>query len=132
MPNKETHIAARDSHGIEVYYHQSSLPSREVVEAYENFHKGAAKIMLDIAVAEQEYEHLLGRSDAKLIFVTRILGMVFGFVLTLALLAFGGIMIYTGHGWGGYPSIIIAIISVITTLALGGRQPPQSTSGRSA
>jgi len=53
MPTSETRIAARDKFGVEVYYQHSSLPTKENVEAYETFHKGAAKIMLDMAVEDQ-------------------------------------------------------------------------------
>ena len=52
MPTHETRIAARNPDGVEVYFQHSTLPSKENVEAYESYHSGAAKIMLDMAAEE--------------------------------------------------------------------------------
>lgn len=54
MSVSETRIVARDTSGVEVYCQHSTLPTKENVEAYESFHKGAAKIMLDMAIEDQK------------------------------------------------------------------------------
>ena len=53
MPTHETRIAARNPDGVEVYFQHSTLPSKENVAAYEAYHSGAAKIMLDMAIEDQ-------------------------------------------------------------------------------
>ena len=59
MPTGETHIAARDSEGVEIYFHQSTLPTADVTRPrgkelwYNVKHKGEERRRAMPAVMEQ-------------------------------------------------------------------------------
>lgn len=122
MPTGETHIAARDSEGVEIYFHQSTLPTADVISAYEKFHQGAAGEMLAMAHEEQTVALGVRDRDSRLEFVTRVAGMCFAFTLTLVLLLGGIYLIATDHPIGGYSSMVVAIIGIIGGIAAGGRR----------
>lgn len=120
MPT-ETRIAARNPQGGELYYQQATIPSVEVVRAYEQFHPGAAKIMLDMAVAEQNAEIETRRINVRLEFVTRILGMVFAFFLTGALIVAGAFLLYFDHSIAGGFALFTGLVGIVACLATGGK-----------
>jgi uncharacterized membrane protein len=122
MPTHETRIAARNPDGVEVYFQHSTLPSKENVEAYESYHSGAAKIMLDMAAEDQrEYWAAKKALDWRR-FLLNAMGMTFCFVLCLALIGTGTYLMATDHYVTGSASVIIALLAVLGSLASGGRQ----------
>lgn len=124
MPTERT-VVARGQNGSGFFYNQSTIPSPQVVSAYEQFYKGAAKIMLDMAVAEQKNETTIRDRYSRLEFVARILGMCFGFILTALFIVCGTYLLATEHYITGSASVIVALISLIGTITMGGRQPRQ-------
>ncbi|NLF56108.1 MAG: hypothetical protein GX580_00540, partial [Candidatus Hydrogenedens sp.] len=52
-------------------------------------------------------------------------GMWFGFLICAALLASGVFLIHTGRGWGGYPAVIIAFLTLVGNF-LGGKGQPKN------
>lgn len=120
MSVSETRIAARDTSGVEVYYQHSTLPTKENVEAYESFHKGAAKIMLDMAVEDQRQYWIATHRRAKVDGATRIIGVVCCFSLCLLLIGCGTYLMATDHYVTGSASVVVALLAVLGTLASGG------------
>ena len=106
----------------EVYYQHSSLPTKENVEAYEAFHKGAAKIMLDMAVEDQHQYWIATHRRQKIDFSIRIVGMCICFFLCLALIGCGTYLMSIDHYVVGSASVVIALIALLGTLAAGGRK----------
>jgi len=121
MSASETRIAARDTRGVEVYYQHSSLPTKENVEAYESFHKGAAKIMLDMAVEDQHQYWIVTNRKSRVDASVRIIGLAFCFLLCLSLIASGTYLMATDHYVTGSASVVVALIALLGTLATGGR-----------
>ena len=101
---------------------QATLPSIEVVKAYEEFHKGAAKTILEMAVAEQNTELDARRIAMRLEFVTRVLGMVFAFLLTAGLIIAGSFLLYFDHTLAGGLSLFSGLISIVGCIATGGKR----------
>lgn len=126
MPT-ETKIAARRPDGAELYYHQATLPSLEVVATYEQYYNGAAREMVEMAKSEQAQELTNRDRDSRLEFTTRILGMTFAFVLTLAIIIAGVVLLCHNHSFAGSFSLAVGIISVIGCLATGGKKMPTLT-----
>ena len=123
MPVNETQIAAKDGDGLQVYFHQSTLPSKEVVEAYESFHSGAAKIMLDMALDEQSHDHSIEIYEAKCDFILRLTGMLVAAVICLSLIVAGTWLMLTDHYVVGAGAVVVAFITVVGSIALGGKTP---------
>ncbi|MGN0832608.1 MAG: hypothetical protein ACI4RD_03020 [Kiritimatiellia bacterium] len=123
MP-KETHLAARRSDGAALYYHDSPYPTKDVVEMFEHYHKGAAKDLLEMVRREQAAELKLSDRNSSLEYVTRILGMCFAFVLALAIIAGGIILICHNHEVTGCITLFTGLLGIIGCLATGGKQPP--------
>lgn len=88
MP-KETNLAARNTRGDMVLLHDSSYPSAKTIELFEKYHPGSAGILLEMVRTDQANSFILADRDSRLEFWTRILGMVFAFILTLALILSG-------------------------------------------
>jgi len=122
MPTSETRIAARDKDGVEVYYQHSTLPTKENVEAYESFHPGAAKIMLDMAKEDQKQYWIATHLKSKTDFAIRMTGMFVCFFLCLCLIGCGTYLMSHDHYVTGSASVVIALIAVLGTLAAGGRK----------
>ena len=120
MSAAETRIAARSTSGVEVYYQHSTLPTKENVEAYEAFHKGAAKIMLDMAVEDQRQYWIATHRKAKIDGAVKLVGIVFCFLLCLLLIGCGTYLMATNHYATGSASVLIALIALLGTLASGG------------
>jgi len=118
----ETRIAARSTKGVEVYYQHSVLPTKENVEAYEAFHKGAAKIMLDMAAEDQRQYWVVTNRKSRTDAIVRIAGVSFCFFLCLALIASGTYLMSVDHYVTGCASVVVALIAVLGTLAAGGRK----------
>lgn len=123
MPT-ETSIAARDENGNELLYHRATLPSVQVVEVYERHCPGAAQTILGMAVKEQETENELRLSDNRLEFVTRVMGMVFAFILALCIIGGGIFLICVSHQVTGCITLFAGLIGVIGCLATGGKNSP--------
>ena len=120
MSAAETRIAARDTLGVEVYYQHSTLPTKENVAAYESFHKGAAKIMLDMAVEDQRQYWIATHRKSKIDGAVKLVGIVFCFLLCLLLIGCGTYLMATDHYVTGSASVLIALIALLGTLASGG------------
>lgn len=117
MPTEKT-IVARDHNGSGLYYNQTSVPSPQVVEAYERHYPGAAKILLDMAIGEQRETFVLENRKAN----QQTLGMWFGFILSIILVLAFVFLMYTGHWVAGASSIIMALITLASTFAFGSKQ----------
>ena len=126
MPTSETVVAARDTTGVEVVYRHTTLPSKENVEAYEAFHKGAAGIMLDMAQFDQREHWRVVNRESITYCCTRIMGMTFCFLLCMAMIVGGVWLMATDHYVTGSASVVIALVAVLGSLAVGGRQLPKN------
>lgn len=116
MPTEQT-IVARNSEGDGLYYNQSSIPSPEVVEAYERYCPGAARVLLEMAAGEQRELFALENRKAN----QQTLGMWFGFVLSVTLVVAFVLLMYTGHWVAGASSIIMALITLASAFAVGNK-----------
>ena len=123
MPT-ETSIAARDENGNELLFRQATIPSVQVVEAYERFCPGAARTMLDMAVREQAPESAIRISANRLELITRILGMFFAFILAIGIIGGGIYLITVSHEVTGCITLFTGLIGVIGCLATGGKNSP--------
>ena len=123
MPTEKT-IVAQDSTGAGFYFNQSTVPSPQVVAAYEHYFKGAAKILLDMAAGEQRELFKLENRKAN----HQTLGMWFGFILSIVLVCAFVFLMYTGHWVGGASSIIMALITLASTFAFGSKPPAPTPS----
>ena len=121
MPTHETRIAARNPDGVEVYFQHSTLPSKENVAAYETYHSGAAKIMLDMAIEDQREYWKTTHQKQKSEFALNMVGMVFCFILCLSLIGTGTYLMATNHYVTGSASVVLALIAVLASLASGGK-----------
>lgn len=120
MPTEKT-IVARNAEGDGIYFNQSSIPSPQVVEVYERYCDGAAKMLLEMASAEQT--ELFRLQDRKANHHT--LGMWFGFILSIVLVGSFTFLMYTGHWVAGAASILMALISLASTFAFGSKPQPK-------
>ena len=125
MP-KETHLAAKRADGAALYYHDTPYPPEEVVELFERHCPGAAKELLGMVKAEQAAELQVRDRISSLEYVTRILGMCFAFVLALAIVAGGIILICHSHEVTGCITLFTGLLGIIGCLATGGKQPPMN------
>lgn len=121
MP-KETHLAARSRRGDVVMLHDSAYPSERVVEMFEKYHKGAAAELLEMVRADQRDAFTIDDRNSRLDFITRILGIVFAFLLTLCLILTGALLILRGHSMSGGSALACGIVSLVTVIAKGGRK----------
>lgn len=124
MPT-ETSIAARDGNGNELLVRHATIPSVQVVEAYERFFPGAARTMLGMSEREQATENALRLSDARLETWTRILGMAFAFLLACGIISGGIFLIVSNHEVSGCISLFSGLVGVIGCLATGGKSKPE-------
>ncbi len=123
MPT-ETHLAAKRADGAELYYHDTPYPPETVVELFERYHKGAAGELLAMVKAEQSTELRVRDRNSKLEYVTRILGMCFAFMLALAIVSGGIVLICYNHEVTGCLTLFTGLLGIIGCLATGGKQPP--------
>lgn len=123
MPT-ETHLAARRPDGAELYYHDTPYPPASVVELFEHYSKGAAGELLRMVKAEQATELKMRDRNSSLEYVTRILGMCFAFILALAIVAGGIVLICYKHEVTGCITLFTGLFGIIGCLATGGKQPP--------
>ena len=111
-------VAVRNKDGGEgIAFSESLFPSRETIDSFEQYHKGAAAEILAMSRAEQVHTHKIESSICRRETVCQIMGMVFGVACCLALLASGVFLIYLQRPVGGYASIAIAFISLIASIA---------------
>ena len=123
MPT-ETHLAARRADGAELYYHDTPYPPEAVVELFERHCKGSARELLEMVKAEQSTELRIRDRNSRLEYVTRILGMCFAFLLSLAIIASGIILICNSHEVTGTITLLMGLLGIIGCLATGGKEPP--------
>ena len=77
MP-KEMHLAARNNRGDELLYHENPYPPVSVVELFEKYSPGSAKVLLDMAKTDQENSFEIANRASKVNAVR----VWFGFLLT--------------------------------------------------
>lgn len=123
MPT-ETRLAARRPDGAELYYQDTPYPPEAVVELFERYSKGSAKELLEMVKAEQSAELKVRDRNSCLEFVTRILGMCFAFLLSLAIIAAGIILICSRHEVSGLITLLLGLLGIIGCLASGGKELP--------
>ena len=123
MPT-ETHLAARRSDGAELYYHDTPYPPENVVELFEKYSKGAARDLLDMVKSEQATELKIRDRNSSLEYVTRVLGMCFAFLLALAIVSGGIVLICYKHEVTGCITLFTGLLGIIGCLATGGKQQP--------
>lgn len=123
MPS-ETRLAARRADGAELFYHDTPYPPAEVVDMFERHSQGATKDLLEMVKAEQASELKIRDRNSRLEFVTRVAGMCFAFLLSLALIAAGVVLICKSHEITGCLTLFTGLLSIIGCLATGGKQPP--------
>ena len=115
--SKERHaVAIRNKEGEAIAVSESLFPSRETIDSFETYHKGAAAEILDMSRVEQVHTHKMEAAMMKCETICRILGMALGVVSCLALIAAGVYLIVVGKGWGGYPTVIVAFFTLITSV----------------
>jgi len=127
----ERQIMYRGRGGEQLGLQQSLYPPAKTIEALSRHNPDAVKDIMDLAKAEQGHVHALARAQlqseeaqARRDHAARLTGMWFGFLMCAGLLASGVFLIHTGRGWGGYPAVIIAFLTLVGSF-LGGRNPPK-------
>ena len=114
MPT-ETRLAARNSQGDEIFYHENPYPPANVVELFERYTPGAAKELLEMAKADQRNNFEIANRASKLNFCRS----CFGFALTAIFIICGTILLYSGHWATGSVSVIVALLGLIGTITTG-------------
>lgn len=117
MP-KDMHLAARNSRGDAIEYHENSYPSSVVVDTFEKYCPGSSRDLLKMASDDQKNAYALENRKAN----QQTLGMWFGFVLSVILVLSFVFLMYTGHWVAGASSIIMAFITLASTFAFGSKQ----------
>ena len=121
MPTSETRIAARDENGVAILYQHTTLPGRENVEAYEAYCPGAAKIMLDMAIAEQKVNCRIKEGGARSASLAAHFGMFYGFALTALLLVCGTVLLLHGCDLSGGSSVAAGVFAVARLIVRQGK-----------
>ena len=85
----------------------------------------AAKIMLDMAIEDQREYWKTTQQKQKREYTLNTLGMVFCFILCLALIGTGTYLMATDHYVTGSASVVLALIAVLGSLASGGNNNKQ-------
>ena len=116
MP-KEMHIAARNSNGDMIAYHENPYPSADVVELFERHCPGSAKMLLEMAKADQDNAHALEIRKAN----QATLRTWAGVLLVLIFVTSMTVLMCTGHWASGSASLFMAMISLAGTI-LGSRE----------
>lgn len=114
MP-KEMHLAARNNRGDELLYHENPYPPVSVVELFEKYSPGSAKVLLDMAKTDQENSFEIANRASKVNAVR----VWFGFLLTALFIVCGTFLLYTEHYIGGSVSVVIALLGLIGNLSTG-------------
>lgn len=114
MP-KEMHIAARNSHGDMIAYHENPYPSADVVELFERHCPGSAKTLLEMAKADQDNAYALEMRRAN----QATLRTWIGFLLVVVFVCAMVFLMYTGHWVSGAASLFLALVSLAGTLSCG-------------
>ena len=127
MPT-ETTIAARRSDGAEMFYHDSPYPPLQIVDFFERKRCGATGEFLDMVKEEQKIDLYIRERNSRLEFVTRILGMVFAFILSVCIIICGALLIHTGSEVTGCITLLSGLVAVIGCLATGGKKFTPTTS----
>lgn len=117
MP-KEMRLAARNSKGEELLYHENPYPPANVVDLFEKYCPGSAKILLDMARSDQQNNFVIANRQSKI----QAIRAWFGFILTGIFISCGTFLLYTEHWIGGSISVIIALIGLIGNISTGQPQ----------
>jgi uncharacterized membrane protein len=118
--------------GAQLGVNQSLFPPSQTIDALSRHYPDAVKEILEMAKREQEHTHGITMSQletderqASRDHRCRITGMWFGFVICASLLGAGVFLIHTGKGWGGYPAVVIAFITLVGCFLGSKPAPPQ-------
>ena len=117
MP-KDMHLAARNANGDAIEYHENSYPPSTVVDTFERYCPGSARDLLAMAAEDQRNQYALENRKAN----HQTLGMWFGFILSIVLVFAFVFLMYTGHWVAGASSIIMALITLASSLACCSKQ----------
>lgn len=120
MP-KETSLAARNTKGETLLYHDSVYPSQQIIDTFEKYYPGASRELLEMVRIDQANVFTLENRNSKLQFTLRVLGMTFAFILTLGMIGVGALLIVMGHAITGCLSLFMGILSIIGVIATGGQ-----------
>ena len=112
MP-KEMHLAARNNRGDELLYHENPYPPVNVVDMFEKYNKGSAKVLLEMARDDQRNSFEIANRASRCNFWR----VVFGFSLTALFIACGTFLLYTGHYIVGSINVLIALLGLIGNIA---------------
>ena len=109
MSPAEHKLAIIDKDGKAVAIHQSIYPSREVIEVFETYHKGAAQEILQMSRDEQRHAHRMESAGVRF----RFMGTAFGFVLCLTMLLIGAFLVYVDKPVSGCTTMIVAFLTLV-------------------
>ena len=115
MP-KEMHLAARNNRGDELLYHENPYPPVNVVDMFEKYNPGSAKILLEMARDDQKNSFEIANRVSKCNFCR----VVFAFLLTALFIVCGTFLLYTEHYVVGSISVLIALLGLIGSISAGG------------
>ena len=82
-------------------------------------------MLLSMVQKDQNDGFILANRNSLLEFWTRLLGLIFAFVLTSGLIATGALLLLKGHTISGGLTLGTGIIGIIGTIATGGRVQAQ-------
>jgi len=119
---KERDLAVRTDKGDVALYHDSNYPSPAVIDIFEKYSPGSSGVILEMVRKDQENGFVIENRNSLLEFWTRILGMVFAFILTLAMIGVGALLIIKGNPITGCLTLFTGIIGIITVIATGGKE----------
>ena len=118
---KDTNLAAGNNSGNLVLYRDSSYPAPVIIDTFEKYHKGSAGMLLKMVQKDQNDGFILANRNSLLEFWTRLLGLIFAFLLTAGMIGTGALLLLKGHPISGGFTLATGIVGIIGTIATGGR-----------
>ena len=90
----------------ETQMYSGPIARPEEFEQYERILPGAADRILTMGEKEIAHRHEFTKSDLKLFYVSKILSLIFMFIICLVVLGGGMFLIYSGKDAGGLTALI--------------------------
>lgn len=76
---------------------ESPLPHPELLEGYNNLYPNAAEKIINNSLEESNHRRILECKEQRNNFVSKCMGLIFAFLLSVALILLGFILIIKGH-----------------------------------
>lgn len=110
-------MAQKNSSNEKIAIHQENytgpIPHPDLFKQFDEVLPGAANRILTMAEEEQKNRHLIENSQINLFKISSILGLLFGFVITMTIIGSGVYLLLSDKSIQGFSLIITSIIGLV-------------------